>query len=54
MGGDGKLFEVNEYSMICSCQYDTPAYTKARELWDRVRKSTTLESILVMKKEEQK
>lgn len=54
MDGDGKLFEVMHDSMTCSCMYDTPAYFRARELWERVRKSTTLESILVMKKEEKK
>lgn len=52
MGGEGTLFEATECSMICTCQYDTPAYTLSRELWERVRKSDTLVSILVKKKEE--
>jgi hypothetical protein len=51
MGGDGKLYEVTDDSMLCSVMYDTPAYVKARALWERVRKSDTLVSILVTKKE---
>lgn len=54
MGDASTLYEADEYTMICCCSYDTPAYTHCRELWERVRKSDTLISIRVTKKEDKK